>query len=56
MSNKEAWVTQLANTDVSAYPCYKSATWFEFDKGGDDFLIIEGQSAGTVTETLSNFA
>lgn len=56
VADKEAWVKQLANTDVSAYPCYKSATWFEFDKGGDDFRIIEGQSAGTVTETLSNFA
>lgn len=53
---KEAWVKQLANTDVSAYPCYKSATWFEFDKGGDDFRIIEGQSQATITETLSNFA
>lgn len=56
VANKEAWVKQLANTDVSAYPCYKSATWFEYNKGGDDFRVIEGQSAGTVTETLSNFA
>lgn len=55
VSDKEAWVKQLANTDVSDYPCYKSTTWFEYDKGVD-FRIIEGQSAATVTETLSNFA
>lgn len=54
-ADKEAWVTQLANTNVSAYPCYKSTTWFEFDKGVD-FRIIQGQSQSTVTETLSNFA
>lgn len=55
VSDKEAWVKQLANTDVSAYPCYVSTTWFEYDKGVD-FRIIEGQSAATITETLSNFA
>ncbi|KAL9611135.1 MAG: hypothetical protein Q9167_004215 [Letrouitia subvulpina] len=37
---KEAWVKELANTDVSAYPCYKSATWFEYNKGVD-FRIIQ---------------
>ncbi|CAF9943385.1 MAG: hypothetical protein ALECFALPRED_000257 [Alectoria fallacina] len=56
VANKEAWVTQLANTDVSTYPCYKAATWFEFDKGGDDFRIIQGQSSATIQQTLSNFA
>lgn len=55
VANKEEWVTQLANTDVSSYPCYKSATWFEYDKRVD-FRIIEGQSAATIQETLSNFA
>ena len=55
VANKEAWVQQLANTDVSAYPCYKSTTWFEFDKGVD-FRIIQGQSATIVEQTLSNFA
>ncbi|KAL9036492.1 MAG: hypothetical protein Q9214_006108 [Letrouitia sp. 1 TL-2023] len=52
---KEAWVKQLANTDVSAYPCYKSATWFEYHKGVD-FRIVQGQSADTIRQTLSNFA
>ena len=57
---KEAWVKQLANFDLSAYPCFKSATWFEYDKvdengKGVDFRLIEGQSAATVKETLSNF-
>lgn len=56
VANKEEWVTQLANTNLSAYPCFQSATWFEFDKGGDDFRIIQGQSAATIEETLSNFA
>ena len=46
---------QLANADVSACPCYKSATWFEFHKGVD-FRIVEGQSAAMIGETLSNFA
>ncbi|KAF6241890.1 hypothetical protein HO173_000602 [Letharia columbiana] len=55
VADKEAWVARLAKGDVSAYPCYKSATWFEFYKGVD-FRIVEGQSATTVTETLSNFA
>lgn len=55
VANKEAWVKQLANTDVSSFPCYKSATWFEYEKGVD-FRIIEGQSAATIQETLSNFA
>ena len=55
VADKENWVKQLANSDVSAYPCYKSATWFEFYKGVD-FRIVEGQSKATVGETLSNFA
>ena len=55
VAGKEEWVRQLANADVSAYPCYKSATWFEFDKGVD-FRIVEGQSTATIKETLSNFA
>ena len=55
VEDKKAWVTQLANTNVSAYPCYKSTTWFEFDRGVD-FRIIQGQDPATVTETLSNFA
>ena len=55
-SDKEAWVEQLANSDVSAFPCYKSTTWFEYHKDGDDFRIIQGQSAATIKQTLSNFA
>ena len=56
IAEREAWVSQLANTNVtSAYPCYISTTWFEFDKGVD-FRIIQGQSPSTITETLSNFA
>ena len=55
IANKEAWVTELAKTNVSAYPCYKSTIWFEFDKAVD-FRIIQGQSQSTITETLSNFA
>ena len=55
VAGKEDWIQQLANTNVSAYPCYKSVTWFEFDKGRD-FRIIEGQSAATVRATLSSFA
>ena len=52
---REEWVKHLANSaDVSAYPCFKSATWFEFDKGVD-FRVVEGQSKVTVGETLSNF-
>ena len=51
---KEAWVTQLANTDLTAYPCFKSASWFEFNKQSD-FRIIMDQSAATVSQTLSNF-
>ena len=53
---KEQWATHRANTHDSAYPCYKSATWFEFYKGEDDFRIIQEQSAATIKETLSNFA
>ncbi|MCJ1454462.1 hypothetical protein MMC28_004815 [Mycoblastus sanguinarius] len=56
VGSKEAWVKQLADTDVSAYPCYISATWFEYQKGSQDFRIIQGQSAATIQETLSNFA
>lgn len=56
VANKETWVTQLANTELTSYPCFKSATWFEFDKRGVDFRIVEGQSASTIGETLSNFA
>ena len=54
---KETWVKRLTNSSVSGlYPCYKSATWFEYYKGGDDFRMITGQSGTTVRETLSNFA
>lgn len=55
IADREAWVTELANTNVSAYPCYISTTWFEFDKEVD-FRVIQGQSQSTITKTLSNFA
>ena len=40
MEAKEAWVTQLATVDLSWFPCYKSVSWFEYEKGGYDYRII----------------
>jgi hypothetical protein len=49
------------NGELSNYPLYMSATWFEY---GDDtscngdfsgqFFVIYDQSESTVTETISN--
>lgn len=55
ITDKENWVTQLANMDLSAYPCFKSVTWFEYDMSGDDFRIIMGQSQDIVADTMANF-
>ena len=56
VSSKEAWLSQLVNANVSAFPNYVAASWFEYNKGGEDFRIIEQQSASTVQRTLANFA
>ena len=56
VASKEAWVKQLANTDVSKYPCFKSTSWFEYSKSSVDFRVIQGQGAATIKQTLSNFA
>ena len=42
--------------DYTDFPLYTSESWFEYDKYGQDFRVIVGQSSYTVTETLSNFA
>ena len=55
VSAKESWLTAVSEVDLSKYPCYKSASWFEYYKGSDDFRVIIGQSAATVKQTLSNF-
>lgn len=54
---KESWLSQIVNADLDTYPCYKSATWFEYYKqsAGYDYRLIQDQSAETVRETLSNF-
>lgn len=33
---KEAWVSQLATADLSRFPCYKSISWFEYQKHSPD--------------------
>ena len=61
VESKEAWVSELANVDLSEFPCYKSATWFEYvnpvDAHGSkyDYRIIEEQSPATVKRILSYF-
>ena len=60
---KEAWVSELSNVDLNEFPCYKSITWFEYVKSGDDgssgaeydYRIVQDQSQATVKQTLSNF-
>ena len=32
---KENWLKQLANSDFSQFPNYKSASWFEYNKEQD---------------------
>lgn len=51
---KESWVKALAGTNLNAYPCLKSVTWFEYVKSYD-YRIVMGQTVGTVNWTLSNF-
>jgi hypothetical protein len=54
MSIKQAWVRHLANADLTKYPCFKSVTWFELDKGYD-FRVVMNQSQETIDQTLCNF-
>ena len=41
VNSKEAWLSQLVSAGVGAFPNYVAASWFEYNKGGEDFLIIE---------------
>ena len=54
VSAKESWLNAVAEADLTKYPCYKAATWFEYLKG-TDFRVIIGQSAATIKQSLSNF-
>lgn len=55
VADKEGWAKQLADTDLSAYPCFISVTWFEYNGDGGDFRVVMGQDQDTIAETLANF-
>jgi beta-mannanase len=54
VADKESWVKALASADLSAYPCFKSVSWFEYYKGYD-FRVAVGQSDSVLKETMANF-
>jgi hypothetical protein len=55
VADRESWAKELANNDLSAYPCFISVTWFEYSRDGGYFRVIMGQSQDTIAETLTNF-
>ena len=55
VASKEEWLSQLVSADASAYPCYVSASWFEFLKTDFDYRLVLGQSEDTIEQTISHF-
>lgn len=51
-NSKEEWLAQLTSADLTKYPLYKSASWFEYLKDGDDFRVVIDQD---VADTVKNF-
>ena len=51
-SGNDAWLAQLIGQDMCDYPLYIAASWFEYNQGSTDFLIVEG-SAALLAQTKS---
>jgi hypothetical protein len=61
VATREAWLKAIINPDndeLSNYPLYMSATWFEYcygsEDGSDVFCVVYKQGSTVVDETISN--
>jgi hypothetical protein len=50
--DNDQWLSQLVGQDMSDYPNYIAASWFEYSKQGADFRIVMGSSS-ILAETQS---